>query len=307
MWERPFPAGIGKERQVWAVKTQYENYNFRAPTLALLATANKIIAEFQQAGYDLTLRQLYYQFVARDIIPNTEASYNKLGTVINKGRLAGVVDWKAIVDRTRVPQSNSHWTGPRQILEAAIDGFALDSRATQKEYVEVWVEKDALVAVVRQACEGLDVTCMSCRGYVSQSAMWRAAQRFEEQERRGKNVVLIYLGDHDPSGIDMGHDIQKRCEVFWTDAQVERIALTMEQVDEYNPPPNPAKVTDSRFDSYVQEYGDKCWELDALDPRVITALIEEAVGRHTSDTAREAILQLQEQQRKQLQGLRKKL
>ena len=73
---------------------------FRASSLAIIDQANEIIDEYQADGYDLTLRQLYYQFVARNLIPNSQSEYNKLGTAINNGRLAGLIDWDAIKDRT---------------------------------------------------------------------------------------------------------------------------------------------------------------------------------------------------------------
>jgi hypothetical protein len=81
---------------------KYKDFNFRSASLSVIELANSIIAEYQAQGYDLTLRQLYYQFVARGIIPNSDAEYKKLGSVINDGRLAGLIDWDSITDRTRL-------------------------------------------------------------------------------------------------------------------------------------------------------------------------------------------------------------
>ena len=152
----------------------------------------------------------------------------------------------------------------------------LDRWKNQPNYVEVWVEKDALIGIVSQICSKLDVPHFSCRGYTSQSEMWVAAQRFIEPGLR-ESRTIIHLGDHDPSGIDMSRDIQERLDMFGADVRVKRVALTMRQIKTYNPPPNPTKLSDARASGYIDTYGHECWELDALEPRVITKLIEDEV------------------------------
>ena len=147
----------------------------------------------------------------------------------------------------------------------------------QPNYVEVWVEKDALIGIVSQVCKKLDVPHFSCRGYTSQSEMWGAAQRFIAQEDSRESMTIIHLGDHDPSGIDMTRDIQERLEMFGANVEVKRVALTMKQIEAFNPPPNPTKVTDARSGGYISRFGHECWELDALEPKVITQLIEDEV------------------------------
>lgn len=291
-------------------KIRYKNYKFRKESYALIGMANQIISEYQAQGHELTLRQLYYQFVARDIIPNSDASYGKLGTVINKGRVAGLIDWSSIVDRTRTSRSNTHWNDPEEIIQAAADSFRLDTRATQEVYIEVWVEKDALVDIVGRVCRELDVPYFSCRGYVSQTAMWEAAQRITKEVcisekhyiKHGlKEAVLLHLGDHDPSGINMTNDIQKRLHLFEAPIEIERIALTMEQIEKHKPPPNPAKITDSRYWSYANIYGNESWELDALNPEVITQVIASSIAGYTNEDVREDMIIEQELRREELQ------
>lgn len=106
--------------------------------------------------------------------------------------------------------------------------------------------------------------------------MWSAAQRFIRQDYR-ESRTIIHLGDHDPSGIDMTRDIQERMDMFGADVFVKRVALTMEQIETFCPPPNPTKLSDARASSYIREYGHECWELDALEPKVITSLIRNEV------------------------------
>lgn len=283
---------------------QYQTFNFRQSTIALIDQANEIIAEYLAEGYELTLRQLYYQFVARAIIPNKDSEYKRLGSVINDGRLAGIIDWKAIVDRTRKIQINGHWDSPSDIIQDSANCYAIDTRETQEVYVEVWIEKEALAGILEQACEPLDVPYFSCRGYVSQSAMWRAAIRIQQKlSGQHHSAVILHFGDHDPSGIDMTRDIRDRLEMFETEIKVKRIALNMEQVEQYNPPPNPAKLSDSRCQSYISEYGDESWELDALDPRTITKLIQQNINALTNRTERKKLIVLQESQRERLQAM----
>lgn len=241
--------------------------------MAKIDAANSIIDEYAAQGFDLTLRQLYYQFVSRDLIENTDKAYKRLGSVINDARLAGLIDWEAIVDRTRNLQSQEHWDGLADILTACSGWYLTDRWRNQSCRVEVWIEKDALIGVIEGVCDQYDVPYFSCRGYTSQSEMWVAAQRLIAFEDNGQDTRIIHLGDHDPSGIDMSRDIQERLEMFGSVVNVRRIALNMNQIDEYDPPPNPAKVTDSRARGYIAEHGDKSWELDALEPSVMAELI----------------------------------
>jgi len=282
------------------MKHTYLRKTFHSATMVLIGQANNIIEEFAEDGYDLTLRQLYYQFVSRDIIANKQTEYKRLGSIINDARLAGLVDWDSIIDRTRNYMALEHWIGPAEILQSSADEYRVDSRSDQDHYIEVWVEKDALAGIVERACGSLDVGFLSCRGYISQSAMWLAAQRLCTVEHR-QETHIIHLGDHDPSGIDMTRDIQARLEMFDSSVQVERIALNMDQIEQYQPPPNPAKTTDSRYAEYRAEYGDDSWELDALDPHVLADLITEAVSEHTEQDKREVLIKEQEADRRLIQ------
>lgn len=282
---------------------QYQKFSFRNSTVTLIEQADEIITEYMAEGYELTLRQLYYQFVARGIIANKDSEYKRLGSVVNDARLAGMLDWSAIVDRTRKIQINSHWENPSEIIQETVDVYALDTRKTQSVYIEVWVEKEALAGVLERACEPLDVPYFSCKGYVSQSAMWRAGRRIlsELKTTHHKQALILHLGDHDPSGIDMTRDIQERLILFGADVEVKRIALNMNQIEQFSPPANPAKVTDSRCNGYIAEYGEESWELDALDPRTINKLVTDEINYLTNQPERKILIQKQEQQREKLQ------
>lgn len=258
-------------------KIQYVEKRLSGKRLATIAKANSIIEEYRTQGFVLTLRQLFYQFVARDIIPNTQREYNLLGATINDGRLVGLIDWNDITDRTRNVRSIAHWTDPTQIVSAVADQFRIDKWSTQPVRPEVWIEKDALVGVIEGICNELDVPYFSCRGYTSQSEMWAGAMRMKQHLRTKQSPLVLHFGDHDPSGKDMSRDITERLQLFMGGVTFERLALNWDQIQEYNPPPNPCKLTDSRATAYIAEFGDESWELDALEPSVIVGLVRDTI------------------------------
>jgi hypothetical protein len=279
-------------------KIQYQSINMRPWALELVQKAIEIVTEYQRLGYDLTLRQVYYQFVARDLLPqswvdpttgstNNQQSYKKLGDILGNARMAGLMDWTAMVDRTREMNSNSHWTSPENIIDAVVSQYMIDKWEEQDHRPEVWVEKDALEGVVGTICKRLDIPYFSCRGYTSLTSIWANAQRLKAVAAKGATPVILHLGDHDPSGIDMSRDIEERVRLFMgthgDNLEFVRVALNMDQVEQYNPPENPAKSTDSRFEDYKKKHGDSSWELDALEPTVISALIADKVSTYRND------------------------
>lgn len=263
------------------MKIKYRDINFRKATLNLINLSNNIIDDYQSRGYELTLRQLYYQLVSRDLIPNTEKSYNKLGTTISNARLAGLVNWYAIVDRTRARNRRQTWNNPSEIINAVANQYRVDKWKDQEYRLFVWVEKEALAGVIRTACNphNIQVDYLSCRGYMSQSTIWREAQNLANVYDNGQIPVILHLGDHDPSGVDMTRDNIERLALFsdlyeGTHFHFKRIALNYDQVEEYNPPPNPTKMADTRAKDYITKYGMSSWELDALDPDILVELVQ---------------------------------
>lgn len=257
---------------------------FSSDTLATIEAANTIIAEYQADGFTLTLRQLYYQFVARDMLKNRQSEYKRLGAILNDARLAGLVDWAAIEDRTRSLRDVSTWDAPGNIIKSAAHSYKEDLWAKQPVRVEVWIEKDALLGVIEPACERWRLPYFACRGNNSQSEQYVAGKRILARMRHeGKRTVILHLGDHDPNGLDMTRDNDARLQIFTAGesdegcVDVRRLALNYDQVVEHRPPPNPVKMTDSRSTGYVERFGEECWELDALSPQIIDGVIDAAV------------------------------
>jgi hypothetical protein len=282
------------------VKIAFKETAFRENTLEVIAAANKIITEYQRQGFRLTVRQAYYQFVSRDWITNTEASYKKIVRIIGEGRENGLIDWSAIEDRTRAVQSVTHWESPQHIIEASARSYCEDKWAAQATRVEVWIEKEALAGVFEMVCERLDVALFPCRGYSSKTSKFEGAERLAGYEELGQRTVVIYFGDHDPSGIDMGRGLQRNLALYGSRAALIRVGMNMDQVEQYAPPPNFAKPSDSRYRKYQEEFGNKCWELDALDPATLVALVEDGVSRYRDDDAWQAATAAEEERRSAL-------
>jgi len=284
---------------------EFVSHNFRKDALDLIETCDQTIKSYMGQGLMLTLRQLYYTLVAAGRIPNEEKSYKRLGAIISDARLAGMLDWSGIEDRVRRPYMPTHWDSIDDIIQSACEQFKLDRREGQETYVELWVEKDALAGVLSPLAQQFHCTLSVNRGYSSQSAMYDAAKRFKEAVfEREQHAVIIYIGDFDPSGEDMVRDVRERLEMFGVSVDVDKVALTMEQIKKHKPPPNPAKLSDSRAAGYIAKHGQHSWEVDALPPKELQRIAREALAYHTD---MEAMSRVKKEETKQVKATAKKL
>lgn len=344
-------------------KIVYVERNFSSANLAIIEEADAICEDYARQGYSLTLRQVYYLFIARDLFPdswidpeynlrhglepdtkNTQKNYKRLGSILNDARLAGMLDWDHIEDRTRNLRDLPNWRDPADVMAWMAQRYRIDKWERQQYRPEVWIEKDALVGVIEPVCIRNQVPFFSCRGYTSQSEVWGAAQRLLGHALAGYRPIVFHLGDHDPSGVDMSRDIESRLEMFffqdWATAlmhdwardnrdeigghgkgwaenafrlhfnarvsdrpyvELRRIALTMDQIDQYDPPPNPAKATDARWRGYVETTGmEDSWELDALEPTALDALIQDSLDSIRDATIWDEDVEREESERERL-------
>lgn len=262
---------------------------FNSKSKNLLLHIEEILTRYAVMGYDLSVRQLYYQLVAQNIIKNNINSYKSIVSLVSEARLAGVLDWSSIIDRNRQALRDGHFKNISSGLNTLAASYTIDKWSDQPYYIEVFVEKQALEGILYPICQELDVTFTANKGYSSASSFYRAGKRFRSRAADGKKLVVLYLGDHDPSGIDMTRDIADRIRLLgglpWTqraegwyppenlDIEVVRLALNFDQVQQFNPPKNFAKETDSRHSAYKREFGEDCWELDAVDPLSLVELV----------------------------------
>ena len=264
------------------MKQQYIERRFASASLALIATIDEICDDYVRQGFVLTVRQLYYQLVARNIIPNNERSYKNTTSLVNDARLAGLIDWDSIEDRTRAFTSRPRWGDGRDFMQKVAPQYHSDLWEGQKTRVFCIVEKEALVGVLQRVCREMDVPLLAARGYPSVSVLREFARFDILPKSRGQNIEILHLGDHDPSGIDMSRDLTERLELLCGGGyfNLTRIALNMDQIEENDCPPNPAKLTDSRSTGYIERFGDESWELDALEPAYLVNLVRGHIEEH---------------------------
>jgi hypothetical protein len=275
-----------------------------AATLSVVEQANAIINEYLVQGFALTLRQLFYQTVARALLENSFQQYKRLGTIVRNARDAGLIDWDAIEDRTREVNTHPFWDNPAGIISDAATSYRENLWRGQRYRPEVWIEKEALLGVIEAVCTELRVPYFAHRGNNSQTLQYQAGKRFADFLDQGLIPLVLHLADHDPNGIDMTRDNVERLKLYTrADIEVRRIALNMEQVRHYAPPPNFVKETDTRTTGYRERFGtDECWELDALSPTVIAALIHNEVEGLINQKAWKAALASENRGRRLLAG-----
>jgi len=285
-------------------KEKFIDHKFNVASLKVIEIANSILNEYRAMGYRLSLRQLYYQLVARDYIANSVKSYKRIGNLISDARLAGMIDWGMIEDRGRETVIPDAWKSPAEIVRAAASQFRVDRWQGQPCHVEVMVEKDALSGILEPVCREMHVRFTANKGYSSSSAMYEAGKRIARAiDHDGRTVHLFYLGDHDPSGIDMTRDIKERLGMFAEsqEIQVHRLALNYNQVEQWQPPENPAKETDSRYQAYADEFGESSWELDAVEPRTLADLVREGIGDLIDQDQWDAVMEVEKEMRSDLE------
>lgn len=287
------------------MKITFRRQGFSAPNLHLLENAQLVIDAYQEKGIRMTLRQLYYQLVAAAVIPNNNQAYTQLTNLITNARYAGLVDWDAIEDNLRKPKLPSTFADLEELLLAAHQSYKLNWWDDMDTYVELYTEKDALSSILGPLAREHRIPFQVNRGYASASSMFEASQRFLAHD--DKELVILYLGDHDPSGLDMVRDIEKRLEEFGVEVKVEHIALTWEQIERYNPPPNPAKITDSRASNYIEKYGESSWEVDALPPDVMMELVNSSILQYCDDDIKSEVEKREEKDLEKLDRFRRKL
>lgn len=294
------------------MKEKYRDIRLSKGNKDRLNIINGIISDYQRQGLVLTLRQLYYQLVTRNIIPNQTKEYAKLSILLKEGRMGGIVDWNAIEDRLRRPESPLSLDDPEEALDVITQQYQLPRMSNQPTYVEVWVEKDALSGVLKRVTRPFHVPIVVNRGYSSVTAMHDAYQRFLEAWERNQDVTILYLGDFDPSGVDMIRDIEDRIREFmgedsYNGFEVEAIALTKEQIKKYKPPPNPAKISDPRAAKYIAEHGATSWEVDALRPEVLDDVLRKAIERYIDSEIYDEIVSREEADKEKLRSLKQYL
>lgn len=257
----------------------YQEKRFTKEHLDLIAKINGIVQPYEQAGHLVTVRQVYYQLVHRNWIANRVTEYQRLVGILTDARMAGLVSWTAFEDRNRQLKGVGTVDGPPQAIKGMMDNYALDLWANQDWRPEVWIEKKSLEGVISNICNHLRVDFFATAGYSSVTETWQAGQRFLSYIHKGQRPIIFYLGDHDPSGIDMTRHVRDTVSTFvGQPITVVRIALNRDQIDTGGYPPNPAKMSDSRAAAYIDIHGYESWELDVFTPDEMEKIVGDAIN-----------------------------
>lgn len=287
------------------MKEKFIEKEFDAEATKTIQWLSGAIGEYASKGYQVSVRQLFYYGVARNFYPNTEASYKKLVGLVTDARMAGWLDWAAIVDRNRATSRPYYFANPESCFQNAIESFKIDKWARQPCYIEVLVEKAALEGVIEPVCSRYDVPFTSLRGYGSATLMYDVGKRLHERfVVGGKQLHIFALADHDPSGQDITRDLANRLSLFSNcPVNVHRLALNMDQVGKFNLPENPAKITDPRANGYIKKFGDSSWELDAIPVETLAEWVTGAIDMLRNKSIWDADVEREDQIREEMQDL----
>lgn len=267
----------------------------------LIARSLPIISSYE--GVPMTVRQLYYRLVSIGM-PNTDQHYKRVVSAMGVARWKGIVNWDAFVDRERsmegmtlsdVKDLDEEIKKGKQAIDAQLDSHYLHPWSNQPKYVEVFIEKKALQGVFERPCRKMTVALGPCKGYPSLTYLDQARQRFEEADDRGQDVVMLYFGDYDPSGVDIPRSILDNLIKMenWYELDVNVIALHPHQIEEMNLPPAPVKRTDSR----AVGWQGGVVELDAVEPRTLQKMCLNAIREHFDFKLYKELMEEEERQR----------
>lgn len=276
-----------------------------------LEKVKKVLEEFRQY-WPLTLRQVYYQLVAKQFIENKVTEYGMLSRLLKYARLEELVPWAAIEDRLRVSTLNSGWNDKNHFVESSIryflDGYRRHLQQEQENYVEIWIEKDALSSIFQRVTGPYCIPVCVCRGFSSISFLHELRGRLSNAQEDKQEPVILYFGDLDPSGEEMLPAMEEtlREEMGMMGVEYKKVALTKADIEEYNLPhdPNAVKKTDSRYEKFVEKYGLYAVELDALPPNILEGKIQEAIEAHVDMTLFGAQQDVETNERTQIKVLK---
>ncbi len=254
--------------------------------------------EIVEAMQPMTVRQVFYQATVRGIVDKSEAGYTKVQTDLVYMRRAEELPYDWLADNTRWQRKPRTYNSVQDALNDTARLYRKALWTDVDAYVEIWLEKDALAGVVLPITYSYDVPLMVARGYASLSFLHSAASFINELDQP---TYIYHLGDYDPSGVNAGEKIKETLRELAPDAEIyfERIAVTPEQIDDWELPTRPTKTTDTR----AKNFGDISVELDAIQPDDLRGLVEVAIQQHLSLDELKVLKVAEESERAQLGGL----
>jgi hypothetical protein len=250
----------------------------RGPAAATLAREEAIL-EIVEERAPITVRGICYALFVRKLIPSMEVlQTQRISRITTKMREAETLDWTKIVDDSRMVERAKTWDDPDSIIRAAVNTYRRDNWQEQPTIVEVWSEKGTVQGVLKPVLDDLGIAFRVMKGFGSFTRVKEAAVDSNADLARNQQTVALYVGDWDPSGMHMSAiDLPGRLARYGGQVQLKRIAIV--KADHARLPHFDArtKAADSRHRWFVDKYGRRCWELDAMDPNALRNRVRRAI------------------------------
>jgi len=237
-------------------------------TVDLIESCSELLREIQPAS----VRAVCYQlFVAGKIDSMAKSNTQRVSRLLTTAREEGIIPWEWIVDETREVEQKNTWADPQRFARTITRAYRKDKWAAQPVRVEMWSEKGTVRGTLGPVLDEYEVAFRVMHGFASATAIHDAAETVRADQRK---LVILYVGDWDPSGLNMSEkDVPSRLREYvkktpggkcsW---KIERIALTQEDTEDLPLFAAETKIKDPRYQWFVEEYGEDCWELDAMSP-----------------------------------------
>lgn len=280
---------------------KFKEYSPGKDKAFLLKKIQEIIKEYTENNLVLTCRQLHYQLVSRNITANTDKDYKALTRLITDARMSGIIDWKTIVDRNRDSYTPYYEDNITDAIENTLASYKLNRMRNQKVYLEVMIEKMAIYEIVAAITRFYSITLTGDKGNCSKTILYDISKRLLRAQAEGKKCIVLYIGDHDPSGLMMIDSITETLSLMGvSDFEFRPIALTYEQALKYNLPPNDVKKTDTNSPKYQQAFGEYSWECDALPTKILQDILEDEIRTSIDITKFWEVLDKEEEEKSKL-------
>jgi hypothetical protein len=228
-----------------------------------------------EAAQPITGRGIGYKLFTRGLIPSMETKeMQRVYRLLKEARERDIIPWEWIVDETRSLERVSTWDNPEQYARCVARSYRRDFWSQQPIRCEVWSEKGTVRGVLQPVLDQYAVGFRVMHGFSGATTIYDAAQ-----DDDGRQLIVLYVGDYDPSGMFMSEeDLPTRLSEYGGDhIELERIALTREHTRDLPSFPATDKHKDPRYRWFRANYGDRCWELDAMDPNDLRDCVEQAI------------------------------
>ena len=228
-----------------------------------------------EAAQPITGRGVGYKLFTKGLIPSMERNeMRRVYRLLLKAREQGIIPWDWIVDETRAIERVPTWADPDEYARATVQDYRRDFWNQQPVRCEVWSEKGTVRGVLQPVLDEYAVGFRVMHGFSGATTIYDVAQ-----DDDGRELIVIYVGDLDPSGMYMSEkDLPDRLSKYDGDhVELRRIALTRAQARGLPSFPATDKRKDPRYSWFVANHGRDCWELDAMDPNDLRDCVEEAI------------------------------